>query len=89
MQRPPPVSVSIVRPTKKRRLRFRAVNAGCCLKYQGTAQGTLNHCSFLAGRWGTLREIADAVVFIASDRAAYINGAKLNVDGGYAVNVRG
>ncbi len=31
---------------------FRAVNAGCCLKYQGTAQGTLNHCSFLAGRWG-------------------------------------
>ena len=31
---------------------FRAVSAGCCLKYQGTAQGTLNHCSFLAGRWG-------------------------------------
>ena len=31
---------------------FRAVNAGCCLKYEGTAQGTLNRCSFLAGRWG-------------------------------------
>ena len=31
---------------------FRAVNAGCCLKYEGTAQGTLNHCGFLAGRWG-------------------------------------
>ncbi len=31
---------------------FRAVNAGCCLKYQGTAHGTINHCSFLAGRWG-------------------------------------
>ncbi|HEX3421267.1 MAG TPA: right-handed parallel beta-helix repeat-containing protein [Candidatus Udaeobacter sp.] len=31
---------------------FRAANAGCCLKYQGTARGTLSHCSFLAGRWG-------------------------------------
>ena len=43
----------------------------------------------IAGRWGTMREVADAVVFIASDRAAYINGAKLTVDGGYSVNVRG
>lgn len=43
----------------------------------------------LAGRWGTMREVADAVVFLASDRAAYINGAKLAVDGGYSVNVRG
>jgi 3-oxoacyl-[acyl-carrier protein] reductase len=43
----------------------------------------------LAGRWGTMREVADAVAFIASDRAAYINGAKLTIDGGYTVNVRG
>jgi 3-oxoacyl-[acyl-carrier protein] reductase len=43
----------------------------------------------VAGRWGTMREVADAVVFLASDRAAYINGAKLTVDGGYAINYRG
>jgi NAD(P)-dependent dehydrogenase (short-subunit alcohol dehydrogenase family) len=43
----------------------------------------------VAGRWGTMREVADAVVFLASDRASYINGAKLTVDGGYAINVRG
>jgi 3-oxoacyl-[acyl-carrier protein] reductase len=43
----------------------------------------------VAGRWGTMREVADAVVFIASDRAVYINGAKLTVDGGYSINVRG
>lgn len=43
----------------------------------------------LAGRWGSMREVADAVVFLASDRSAYINGAKLAVDGGYSVNVRG
>lgn len=42
----------------------------------------------LAGRWARCDEVADAVVFLASDRAAYINGAKLTVDGGYALNVR-
>lgn len=50
---------------------------------------TCRDWGILAGRWGTMREVADAVVFIASDRAAYINGAKLTVDGGYAINVRG
>jgi len=42
----------------------------------------------VANRWGTMQEVADAVVFLASDRAAYINGAKLTVDGGYTINVR-
>ena len=49
---------------------------------------TCRDWGILAGRWGTLREVAEAVVFLASDRAAYINGAKLTVDGGYSVNVR-
>jgi len=43
----------------------------------------------VSGRWGTMEEVADAVVFLASDRAAYINGAKIAVDGGYSINVRG
>lgn len=42
----------------------------------------------VANRWGSMEEVADAVVFLASDRAAYINGARLTVDGGYAINVR-
>ena len=50
---------------------------------------TCREWGIVAGRWGTMREVADAVVFLASDRAAYINGAKLIVDGGYAINVRG
>ena len=50
---------------------------------------TCRDWGIMAGRWGSMREVADAVVFIASDRAAYINGAKLTVDGGYAINVRG
>ena len=50
---------------------------------------TCRDWGIVAGRWGTMREVADVVVFIASDRAAYVNGAKLTVDGGYALNVRG
>jgi NAD(P)-dependent dehydrogenase (short-subunit alcohol dehydrogenase family) len=35
-----------------------------------------------AGRPATSEEIADAIVFLASDRARFIHGAKLSVDGG-------
>lgn len=49
---------------------------------------TCSEWGIVSGRWGTMEEVADAVVFLASDRAAYINGAKLAVDGGYSLNVR-
>jgi NAD(P)-dependent dehydrogenase (short-subunit alcohol dehydrogenase family) len=34
-------------------------------------------------RLGTATDVAEAVCFLASDRAAYISGQKLDVDGGY------
>jgi NAD(P)-dependent dehydrogenase (short-subunit alcohol dehydrogenase family) len=42
----------------------------------------------LAGRWAGMDEVADTVLFLASDRARYYNGAKIIVDGGLNVNVR-
>jgi NAD(P)-dependent dehydrogenase (short-subunit alcohol dehydrogenase family) len=35
------------------------------------------------GRWGTPQHVADAVLFLASDRASFITGVILPVDGGY------
>jgi NAD(P)-dependent dehydrogenase (short-subunit alcohol dehydrogenase family) len=34
------------------------------------------------GRWGQPSEVADAVVFLASDRAGFITGETLTIDGG-------
>ena len=42
----------------------------------------------LAGRWATMDEVADTVVFLASDRAQYFNGSKIILDGGLNVNAR-
>ncbi len=39
-------------------------------------------------REGTMVEIADAVEFLVSDRASFISGADLLVDGGLAAAVR-
>jgi NAD(P)-dependent dehydrogenase (short-subunit alcohol dehydrogenase family) len=42
----------------------------------------------LLGRWAEPSEVADAVTFLASDRAAYITGTTLTVDGGLGANAR-
>lgn len=40
-----------------------------------------------AGRLGAMDEVAHLIVFLASDRAAYINGAEIKIDGGITLNV--
>jgi len=51
-------------------------------------EATCRDWGIVSGRWGTMQEVADAVVFLASDRAAYVNGARIPVDGGYTINAR-
>lgn len=40
------------------------------------------------GRFGRPQEIADAVLFLASERASWITGVNLTVDGGFTRNVK-
>jgi 3-oxoacyl-[acyl-carrier protein] reductase len=37
------------------------------------------------GRWGELQEVAHLVTFLASDKATYITGEVIQVDGGLAI----
>ena len=39
------------------------------------------------GRVGNTRELAAAVAFLASERASYITGAVLQVDGGFTRSI--
>jgi peroxisomal 2,4-dienoyl-CoA reductase len=41
------------------------------------------------GRFGTIREIADAAVFLRSEAATYISGIVIVIDGGQSVSVPG
>ncbi len=36
-------------------------------------------------RFGSSADIAEAAIFLASDRAQFITGQKLDIDGGYGV----
>lgn len=44
---------------------------------------TSYHDAIPLNRYGTIEEIADAVLFLCSDSAAFINGQTLAVDGGF------
>jgi 3-oxoacyl-[acyl-carrier protein] reductase len=47
---------------------------------EGATEGDL--AAIPLGRWGTPQEFGDVVCFLASDRARYVNGVTLLVDGG-------
>jgi 3-oxoacyl-[acyl-carrier protein] reductase len=55
---------------------------------QAFLDDTCRSWGIVSGRWGTMDEVADVVVFLASDRASYVNGARITVDGGYTMNSR-
>jgi NAD(P)-dependent dehydrogenase (short-subunit alcohol dehydrogenase family) len=75
----------------KRGIRVNAVNPGLIDtalqdRLWGSEAGKLDFArQSVPGRLGTAQEVADAVLFLASDRASYFSGQGLVVDGGYVV----
>ncbi|HWU04212.1 MAG TPA: glucose 1-dehydrogenase [Novosphingobium sp.] len=77
---------------KDRRIRVNAISPGLTDTpgvthlFGENAQGTKDYIvgSIPAGRIGQPAEIANAVLFLASDDASFINGVELFVDGGMA-----
>jgi NAD(P)-dependent dehydrogenase (short-subunit alcohol dehydrogenase family) len=79
-------SLALASELKRYGIRVNTVSPG--LLEKGVSDGVpgelakdyLEHCA--AGRPGKAEEVAETVCFLASDRAAYINGQNIFVDGG-------
>ncbi|SOE08187.1 SDR family NAD(P)-dependent oxidoreductase [Streptomyces sp. Ag109_G2-15] len=62
-------------------------DTGMLTRFTGTPENKAALASEVPlGRLGLPEELADAIVFIASDEASYITGHVLNVDGGHTTN---
>ena len=86
------ITKSVALETAKSGIRVNAVapgptDTGMLTRFTGTPE---NKASLVAevpmGRLGRSEELADAIVFMASDQASYITGHILNVDGGHTAN---
>lgn len=55
--------------------------------YSRPGEAELRSSTIPLRRIGQPREMADAIVFLAGDRSAYVNGADLVVDGGFTRNL--
>jgi NAD(P)-dependent dehydrogenase (short-subunit alcohol dehydrogenase family) len=86
------ITKSVALETAKSGIRVNAVapgptDTGMLTRFTGTPQ---NKASLVGevpmGRLGLSEELANAIVFIASDEASYMTGHILNVDGGHTTN---
>jgi NAD(P)-dependent dehydrogenase (short-subunit alcohol dehydrogenase family) len=86
------ITKSVALETAKSGIRVNAVapgptDTGILTRFTGTAERKAALATTVPmGRLGLSEEVADGIVFIASDEARFITGHVLNVDGGKTVN---
>jgi len=63
------------------------VDTGMLTRFTGTPENKARLVAEVPmGRLGRTEELADAIVFLASDQASYITGHVFNVDGGHTIS---
>jgi 3-oxoacyl-[acyl-carrier protein] reductase len=78
------VTVNIVMPGRIHTERVDELDAAAA-KRTNTEPGAVaaqSRAAIPAGRYGAPQEFADVVTFLASERASYVSGAKIRIDGG-------
>ena len=86
------ITKSVALETAKSGIRVNAVapgptDTGMLTRFTGTPEKKASLAAEVPmGRLGRSEELADAIVFMASDQASYITGHILNVDGGHTAN---
>ena len=86
------ITKSVALETAKSGIRVNAVapgptDTGMLTRFTGTAENKAALATQVPlGRLGLSEEVADGIVFIASDEARFITGHVLNVDGGHSAN---
>jgi NAD(P)-dependent dehydrogenase (short-subunit alcohol dehydrogenase family) len=86
------ITKSVALEVAKSGIRVNAVgpgptDTGMLTRFTGTSENKAALVTQVPlGRLGLSEEVADGIVFIASDRARFITGHVLNVDGGHSAN---
>ncbi|MCV9939015.1 SDR family oxidoreductase [Boseaceae bacterium BT-24-1] len=78
------VTVNIVLPGRIHTERVDQLDDAAAARTGGTrdAVAQASMAAIPAGRYGKPQEFADVVAFLASERASYVTGAKIRIDGG-------
>lgn len=78
------VTVNVVLPGRIHTERIDQLDKAAADRSGKSLEDTANtsRASIPAGRYGTPQEFADVVAFLASERAGYVTGAKIRIDGG-------